>query len=139
MNKAKQKTILFTGSSLPAEHREKLAKHGYEVKIERSDLSETELINALNGVSAYILGGNEKATAKVIEQAKALKIISFFGVGYETYIDAEAATKNGIAVTNTPGANARSVAEFAIALMLDAVKRTTFLIDATKKGDWKKK
>ena len=137
MSKATQKTVLFTGTALPAEHHERLTRRGYNLKIERSDLSEAELIEALRGVSAYILGGVEKANRKVIEASTDLKVIAFFGVGYESYVDLKAATDNGIAVTNTPGANSRSVAEFTIALMLDAVKRTTYLIEATKRGDWK--
>lgn len=137
MSNAKQKTVLFTGTALPPEHHDRLTRRGYKLKIERSDLSETELIEALQGVSAYILGGVEKANRKVIEASPDLKVISFFGVGYESYIDLKAATDNGIAVTNTPGANSRSVAEFTIALMLDAVKGTTHLIEAAKRGEWK--
>ena len=139
MTTAMRKTILFTGTSLPAEHHERLTRRGYTVKIQHGNMSETELIEALQGVSAYILGGVEKATRKVIESAANLKVIAFFGVGYETYIDLKAATDNGVAVTNTPGANARSVAEFTMALMLDAVKRTTYLIDSTKRGEWQEK
>ena len=45
--------------------------------------------------------------------------------------------ERGIAVTNTPGANAQSVAEFTIALMLGAVKRLVYLIECTRQGDWK--
>ncbi len=137
MSNAALKTILFTGGALPDSHRARLTELGYELKIERGDLTETELTEALQDVSAYILGGVEKATRKAIETAGQLKVIAFFGVGYESYVDTQAATEHGIAVTNTPGANARSVAEFTISLMLDAVKRTTFLIESTRQGDWK--
>jgi phosphoglycerate dehydrogenase-like enzyme len=130
------RAILFTGNVLPDSYKSKLENLGHRVIIDRPDLSESELISALAGVDAYILGGSEQATRKVIESADKLKIISFFGVGYESYIDVQAATEKGIAVTNAPGANAQSVAEFTIALILDAVKRTTFLVETTKKGPW---
>jgi gluconate 2-dehydrogenase len=131
------RTILFTGNVLPETYKAKLEKLGYRVIVDRPDLSESELITSLSGVEAYILGGSEQVTRKVIESADKLKIVSFFGVGYESYIDVQAATEKGIAVTNTPGANAQSVAEFTVSLMLDAVKRTTYLIETTKQGQWK--
>ncbi len=51
-----------------------------------------------------------------------LKVIGKHGVGVDN-IDIAAATKAGIAVFNTPGANAIAVAEGAVALMLAVVKR----------------
>ncbi|HEY9682631.1 MAG TPA: D-isomer specific 2-hydroxyacid dehydrogenase family protein [Oculatellaceae cyanobacterium] len=137
MTNSNQKTVLFTGTALPETYRKRLRDHGCTLKMERHDLSEDELIQTLKGVSGYILGGVEKATRRVLESSPELKIVTFFGVGYENYIDCSAATDCGIAVTNTPGSNARSVAEFTITLMLDAVKKSPFLIDATKQGDWK--
>jgi D-3-phosphoglycerate dehydrogenase / 2-oxoglutarate reductase len=133
------RTILFTGNVLPEIYKSKLENLGYRVVIDRPDLSESELITALSGVDAYIIGGSEIATRKVIESADKLKIVCFFGVGYESYIDVQAATEKGIAVTNTPGANAQSVAEVTVALMLDTVKRTTFLIETTKQGQWRER
>ncbi|MBL8662572.1 MAG: hydroxyacid dehydrogenase [Candidatus Odyssella sp.] len=51
-----------------------------------------------------------------------LKVIGKHGVGVDN-IDIAAATRHGIAVFNTPGANALAVAECAVALMLAVVKR----------------
>ena len=53
------------------------------------------------------------------KQMPNVKIIARHGVGYDN-VDLEAATANGIAVTNTPGANTTSVAETAIMHMLMA-------------------
>lgn len=50
-----------------------------------------------------------------------LLLISAIGVGIDT-IDLAAATRAGVAVCNTPGANARSVAEHTFALVLSAVR-----------------
>jgi len=128
--------ILFTGGTLSSTDIEKIKNLGFELTIERADLSETELIKALEGKEVYILGGAEKATARVLESSKDLKVLAFLGVGYQSFVDVEAATNCGIAVTNTPGANAQSVAEFTIALIIDAVKRLTYLIESTKMGNW---
>ncbi len=62
-----------------------------------------------------------------LRAAPNLRIIARHGVGTDN-IDVEAATNQGIMVTNTPGANARSVAEHAFALLL-AVSRNVVLAD----------
>ena len=55
------------------------------------------------------------------------------GAGVNT-IDVEAATRLGIAVANMPGANAASVAEGAVLLMLAALRRLPELDRATRAG-----
>ena len=65
-------------------------------------------------------------------------IIGRAGVGVDN-IDLDAATKAGIAVMNTPGANAVAVAEHTLALML-ALARFIPRADATTRaGKWEKK
>ena len=54
--------------------------------------------------------------AEAIEAAPNLKVIGRTGVGYDM-VDVEAATKRGIPVVLTPGANNRSVAEHTVALI----------------------
>ena len=127
---------LFTGGLLEPTDVEKMAAKGIVVSIARPDLDESELASLLSGKDAYILGGVEHVTARVLEHADQLKVIAFLGVGYHAFIDTPAATRRGIAVTNAPGANSRAVAEFAIGLMLDAWRRITYLTDATKAGRW---
>ena len=53
-----------------------------------------------------------------------LILVSSGGAGYDT-IDVEACTKRGILVVNQTGGNAEAVAEHAVALMLDLLKRVT--------------
>jgi phosphoglycerate dehydrogenase-like enzyme len=55
-------------------------------------------------------------------QATRLRLIHKFGAGVNT-IDVDTATKRGIAVANMPGANAPSVAEGAVLLMLATLRR----------------
>jgi D-3-phosphoglycerate dehydrogenase len=59
--------------------------------------------------------------AGVIERADRLKVVAKHGAGLDN-VDIEAASERGIVVCNTPGANARSVAEHAVALLF-AVRR----------------
>ena len=58
----------------------------------------------------------------LLEQAKNLLIIAKHGVGYDN-IDVETATQKRIVVVNTPEANAESVAEHNLGLMLSLAKK----------------
>jgi Lactate dehydrogenase and related dehydrogenases len=132
------KKILFTGDTLSEDRRQDFAKEGFEFVPERIDLNEDELMSIIKEYDGYILGGEEIATKKVIENAKKLKVITFFGTGYEKYIDLAAAKESGIVVTNTPNVNSRSVAEFTIALIMSSVKKIVSMNNATKTGMWNK-
>ncbi len=57
-----------------------------------------------------------KCDGNAIEHSPNLKVIGRTGVGYDT-VDVETATARGIPVVLTPGANNRSVAEHAVAMM----------------------
>src|SRR5205807_7931280 len=54
-------------------------------------------------------------------------------------IDLDAATKAGIAVMNTPGANAVAVAEHTLALMLALARHISRADATTRAGKWEKK
>src|SRR6201996_8833647 len=66
-------------------------------------------------------------------QATRLRLVHKLGAGVNT-IDVETATGRGIAVANMPGANAPSVAEGTVLLMLAALRRLPFLDRATREG-----
>ncbi|MBN9635171.1 MAG: hydroxyacid dehydrogenase, partial [Actinobacteria bacterium] len=60
--------------------------------------------------------------AEDLAQGRRLKLVHKMGAGVNT-IDVDAATRLGIAVANMPGANAPSVAEGTVMLMLAALRR----------------
>lgn len=98
-------------------------------------LQPQEIIARLDGVDGY-LAGLDYITAEVIEAAPpSLKVISRYGAGYDR-VDLEAANKKGIAVTNTPGANAQAVAELAFGLMLAVARKIPALDRAVRDGKW---
>jgi phosphoglycerate dehydrogenase-like enzyme len=68
-----------------------------------------------------------------VEKAANLKLVHKLGAGVNT-IDVDAATRLGIAVANMPGANAPSVAEGTVLLMLAALRRLPALDRATREG-----
>jgi phosphoglycerate dehydrogenase-like enzyme len=68
-----------------------------------------------------------------LERATRCRLVHKLGAGVNT-IDVETATRRGIAVANMPGANAPSVAEGAVLLMLAALRRLPRLDAATRTG-----
>ena len=79
-----------------------------------------ERMRELADADALIAGLEEIDDAQMAACPR-LKVISRYGVGYDR-VDVAAARKRGIAVTITPGANGDSVADLAVALMLDAAR-----------------
>lgn len=68
-----------------------------------------------------------------LERAVQCRLVHKLGAGVNT-IDVDAATRLGIGVANMPGANAPSVAEGAVLLMLAALRRLPALDLATRTG-----
>ncbi len=68
-----------------------------------------------------------------LERARRCRLVHKLGAGVNT-IDVEAASRLGIAVANMPGANAASVAEGAVLLMLAALRRLPELDRVTRAG-----
>lgn len=68
-----------------------------------------------------------------LRRAPRLRLVHKFGAGVNT-VDVETATRCGIAVANMPGANAPSVAEGAVLLMLAALRRLPELDRLTRAG-----
>ncbi|RDH80639.1 hydroxyacid dehydrogenase [Mycolicibacterium moriokaense] len=68
-----------------------------------------------------------------LERASNCRLVHKLGAGVNT-IDVDTATRLGIAVANMPGANAASVAEGTVLLMLAALRRLPQLDRATRAG-----
>jgi D-3-phosphoglycerate dehydrogenase len=73
--------------------------------------------------------------AALLEQLPHLGIVAVFGTGVDN-IDVATATRLGILVTNAAGANARSVAEHAIALMFAVARALPRHERALRAGQW---
>ena len=97
-------------------------------------LSGNELIELIGGVHG-LLTGVDQVTAKVINAADELKVISKFGTGVDN-IDVAAATHKGVVVTNAPGMNSDAVADMTFSLILSIARRIPFANDQVRKGNW---
>ena len=97
-----------------------------------------DLVSALADADALIVRSAVEVNAGILRGAGKLRVIGRAGVGVDN-IDLEAATKAGIAVMNTPGANAVAVAEHTLALMLGLARQLTRADSTTRAGKWEKK
>ena len=115
-----------------------LENSGFTVRLNphKRTLKEKELIEVCKD-AVGIIAGVEPLTAAVIEQLKLLKVISRCGAGLEN-VDMAVAGKLGIKVYNTPDAPTNAVAELAIALILNLLRRVNYVDDAVKHGTWEK-
>jgi hydroxypyruvate reductase len=75
------------------------------------------------------------ATAQLIDALPALKVISSFGVGYET-IDIEAARRRGVQVGYTPGVLNDCVADTAFGLLIDVARGLSASDRFVRSGKW---
>jgi D-3-phosphoglycerate dehydrogenase len=103
-----------------------------------ADQLDGKLSEHLESADALIVRSAVQADAELISGAKKLRVIGRAGVGVDN-IDLDAATRQGIAVMNTPGANAVAVAEQTLGMML-AMARHLCRADALMHaGRWEKK
>ena len=102
------------------------------------DQIEGKLPEHLATADALIVRSAVQVDAALLEHATKLRVIGRAGVGVDN-IDLEPATRKGIAVMNTPGANAVAVAEQTLGVML-AMARHLCRADALMHaGKWEKK
>ncbi len=96
--------------------------------------TEAELIERIADVDVLI-SGTEPVTARVLDAAPRLKVISKHGVGYEN-IDLEATKARGIPVAVAGGAISDAVADMAFALLLALARQIPQGDRAVREGGW---
>lgn len=97
-------------------------------------LSSADLVTLLPDVDGYI-AGLDTIDRAALEAAVQLQVIARYGVGTDR-VDLESARELDIVVTNTPGANAVSVAELTVALILNLVRPVMNACEQTRSGGW---
>jgi D-3-phosphoglycerate dehydrogenase len=103
--------------------------------------NEEELLTALQEIAdkdsiKTIITDAVPISAKVMKMTPNLSGILVHGVGVN-HIDVAAATERKIFVINQPGANARSVAELTITLLLTVTKKITQADFDMRQGSWR--
>jgi D-3-phosphoglycerate dehydrogenase len=97
-----------------------------------------DLGSQLKGADALIVRSAVKVDDGLLEHANILRVIGRAGVGVDN-VDLHAATKKGIAVMNTPGANAVAVAEQTLGMMIALARQLSHADRLMHEGKWEKK
>jgi phosphoglycerate dehydrogenase-like enzyme len=98
-------------------------------------LDEDEMVELVRGCVGLIVGV-DPVTPRVLE-AGPLRVVVKYGSGMDN-IDVEAARALGVQVSSTPGTNARSVAELAIALLLTLARNVALHDRGVRAGSWRR-
>ncbi|WP_146599061.1 2-hydroxyacid dehydrogenase [Novipirellula aureliae] len=100
------------------------------------DLSKTELVDAVSNADGLICFLSDTIDADVLAANPDLKIVANYAVGYNN-IDIDAASRLGIAVTNTPDVLTDTTADLAWALMFAISRRIAEGDRLVRSGQWK--
>ncbi len=109
-----------------------------EWQVVTHDRIENGLAAELKDADALIVRSAIQVNDALLEAAPKLRVIGRAGVGVDN-IDADSATRRGIVVMNTPGANAIAVAELTVGLMLALARQLPKANTALHAGKWEKK
>ncbi len=96
------------------------------------------LPSALADADGLVVRSAVQVDDALMAQAPKLRVIGRAGVGVDN-IDAASATRRGIVVMNTPGANAVAVAELTIGLMIALARKLPAANASMHAGKWEKK
>ena len=107
-------------------------------QIVTADKIQGSLAAELKDADALIVRSAVQADAALLEHAPRLRVIGRAGVGVDN-IDTDAATRHGIVVMNTPGANAVAVAELTLGLMIAMCRKIPAANSSMHAGKWDKK
>jgi D-3-phosphoglycerate dehydrogenase len=97
-----------------------------------------DLIAHLKDADALIVRSAVQADEALLAHTNRLRVIGRAGVGVDN-VDLDAATKKGIAVMNTPGANAVAVAEHTLGMMIGLARHLPRADKLMHAGKWEKK
>ncbi|MFN2571082.1 MAG: hydroxyacid dehydrogenase, partial [Gemmatimonadales bacterium] len=124
---------------------DRIAKSGLDLLSSTPDIEvvdvagkPAELDRAIEGAHALLVRSETRVTASLMARAPNLRVVARGGTGVDT-IDVPAATRRGIAVMNTPGANTVSAGEHAMGLLLALVRRIPDAAAAMRAGGWDRK
>lgn len=103
---------------------------------ERGANEEAELIQRVRDATVVLsLRAYSRFTKRVLDECRSVQMISIWGTGTDN-VDLDACRARGIAVTNTPGVNANSVAEHTLALMLAVARQIPAMDRGVRAGQW---
>ncbi len=131
------KPDIISGGPLPGNCGDRLAEY-FTVHKLPAEAERPAFFAALKDKVRYLQwGGSIKTGPEIMDALPKLDLISCFGVGYDG-IDVAAASARKIAVTNTPNVLNDCVADTAIALTLNIMRKYVAADKFVRAGEWLK-
>ncbi len=112
---------ILVSDKLDSDAVQLLRDRGFEV-IEKLKLTPEQLAEEVPEIHGWIVRSGTQVTGDLIEKAPLLRAVGRAGVGVDN-VDIPAATRQGVAVLNTPTGNTMAAVEHAMALLLSMVRQ----------------
>ena len=114
---------------------DRLAELGELTVYDRSSLTdEQEAIDRI-GDAGVVITNKTPITARVLDACPSIRYIAVLATGYNV-VDYEYAKQKGIAVSNVPAYGTASVAQFAIAMLLEICHHVAHHSESVHQGGW---
>jgi D-3-phosphoglycerate dehydrogenase len=117
------------------EHLDPLRRLGEVVIVPGAPRDKADLIARVRDADIVVLDYS-LMDAEVLAACPRLRLIAFLGIGYASCVEVEAATRQGVVVTNTPDYGATSVAEHALGLVLALTRHIGASFVSLREGRW---
>jgi len=115
---------------------EKLKASGIRVDdLRGSGIKDKNFIKALKQADALLCGNDLQVDDDLLDRAPKVKAIAKLGVGLDT-VDVEAASRRGVVVFHTPGANNQAVADHTFALILSLARKIRYCDQSLREKRW---
>jgi D-3-phosphoglycerate dehydrogenase len=126
-------SVLTTSPVLPALQARAVVEH-----FDTLPFSEELLVERIRHADVVLnIRASTKFTFRVFQSCPRLKLLSVWGTGID-HVDLPAASRLGVAVANTPGVAAVSIAEHAMALLFAVARRIPKIDASTRAGTWER-
>jgi len=103
----------------------------------RTDLTPTQLIDAIPQYDALMVRSGTQVTAPVLHAGTRLQVVARAGIGVDN-IDLEAATQAGVIVVNAPTGNVVAAAEHTIAMLMALARHIPQANQHVQQGEWQR-
>ena len=121
---------------LPADIEQEIGRRFHVLRAYEGDLKSI-IDQHGDGIVALTSRGKTTIDDSLLAMLPALQIVTAYGVGYDR-IDAAAAARRGVMVTNTPDVLNADVADLAVALLLATLRRLPQADRFVRDGSWMK-
>lgn len=101
----------------------------------KAPIDRSAMLEVLPGCHALIVRSATKVDVEVIDKGRELRVVGRAGVGLDN-VDVDHASRRGVLVMNTPGANATATAEHTWALLLALCRKIPAANANVQSGGW---